>query len=65
MVKWSCPTTAAAKALEDSLITLWMGRSKAVSPYFPGWYVGMTLYRTGTTVRQVFHVEPEALLPQC
>lgn len=60
VVKWACPTVATAAHLEATLMELWRGRSKATSPAFPGWWVGMSLYRTATTVRAVFHVEPEA-----
>lgn len=60
VIKWSCPTPGEARILERSIEEMWMGRSKAISPSHPGWYVGMATYRTGTTVRAVFHVEPES-----
>lgn len=62
VIKWSCPTVLLAKNLEATILEMWMGRSKATSPMFPGWWVGATLLRSATTVRMVFHVEPEAEL---
>lgn len=48
-----------AKRLEHYLMA-----SKSRSPEFPGWYVGWNVLCTNCTVTVVFHVEPEADLPQ-
>jgi len=64
VVKWSFRTEALARAFEREIERWMCGVSKMTSPHFPGWAVVWGTYRFETTLRLVFHVEPEAVLPQ-
>lgn len=64
ILKWVSPTDADSRKLERSIESLLMGLSKVTSPAFPGWVVCWATYRLSTTLRLVFHVEPEADMTQ-
>lgn len=65
-LKWVSPTGMEGAELRRLLMNLLQGMQKMTSPEFPGWIVQHRLYSspTGTTTRLVFHVEPEAAIPQ-
>ena len=62
-MRWTAPTEAEARVLERNLEQD-LASAKRRSNMFPGWYVAFSTYRTRCTVTVVFHVEPEAELPQ-
>lgn len=62
-MRWTSPTETEARILEKRLDAD-LAAAKRRSNMYPGWYVGWSTYRTGCTVTVVFHVEPEAELPQ-
>lgn len=62
-MRWTAPTETEARVLTRH-IEADLAAAKIRSSMFPGWHVGWTIYRTSCTVTAVFHVEPEAELPQ-
>lgn len=65
LASWVAPTEQLALQLGHEL-NHWLYAAKLRSPMYPGWHVGWTtIHHPGTcTVTVVFHVEPEADLPQ-
>lgn len=63
-MKLLAPNATEARTLARTLEG-YLASAKIRSPRYPGWYVGWTVLRTSECgVLVVFHVEPEADLPQ-
>lgn len=63
IASWVAPTEHQAREFARMLDGI-LAAAKIRSPLYPGWYVGWSTMTNSCTTVLVFHVEPEAELPQ-
>lgn len=62
-MRYLAPTSTDARVMARRMEAD-LAAAKIRSPRYPGWYVGWNVFHHQCTVMVVFHVEPEAELPQ-